>query len=134
MYAMYPISCSDKKCKAEHSIVNNRNKYTISNHISQYWIKKIGKIWKKNRETWKKSKFIMAQIIVEIWIQNWKYFWEKSRFNIERNLGSKWEKSGLNFSIVKIRIQIHKYCRWKTEQQFIHMLLNVHQINANKVS
>ena len=32
MYAMYLISHSDKKCKAEHSIVNNRNEYYIQLH------------------------------------------------------------------------------------------------------
>ena len=36
------------------------------------------------------SRFAMAKIIGKIWIQNWKYLWEKSRFNIGKNLGSAW--------------------------------------------
>ena len=36
------------------------------------------------------SRFAISKVIGKICIQNWKYLWEKSRFNIGKNLGSAW--------------------------------------------
>ena len=76
MYAIYLILRSHKKCKAEHSILDNRNEYYIYPTILTDI--KTKKLKKKRYKMTKigKSRFIMAKTIIKIRIRNWQYFWE----------------------------------------------------------
>ena len=80
MYAIYLILHSHKKCKAEHSILDNRNEYYIYPTILiDIRTKKLKK--KKKKKRYKitkigKSRLIMAKTIIKIRIRNWQYFWE----------------------------------------------------------
>ena len=76
MYAIYLILRSHKKCKAEPSILDNRNEYYIYPTILTDI--KTRKLKKKRYKMTKigKYRFIMAKTIIKIRIRNWQYFWE----------------------------------------------------------